>query len=122
MAKLYGSLPKKSKTNAKAVAPCQRVSANGSAYLASLSSKIPFLEKGATSDKQHARNLIDMLEGTLAISQRQLTEARLREHQPDLLIQPPLSNIGLLDFHKGTTTIEIGRAAAKEVIKAIPRF
>jgi NTE family protein len=90
-------------------------------YLKSISSKLPWGERqnSENSGGRKVPTIIDILEKTLAVSQRQLTEYRLREHAPDITIRPALSDIGLLDFHRGKETIERGMLAAREVLPAI---
>lgn len=89
-------------------------------YLRSLSSKIgrsgaaPALEP----DEGAIPNIIEMVERTLAVSQQHLTRLRLREHPADVVIAPAVSEVGLLDFHRGSPIIEIGRRAAEQ---ALPR-
>ena len=94
---------------------------NALTYLSSLSAKLPLGNWFERKERAKFRspNLIDILEGTLAISQYQITQTRLREHPADILIQPNVSHVGLLDFHRGAPIIEIGVKAAEEKIPEI---
>ncbi len=90
-------------------------------YLNSISSKLQLTEwfRGDPNDPHRSINIIDVVEGTLAVSQRLLTAYRLCEHPPDILIQPAVKEIGLLDFHRGAPAITIGEKAAVAAIPAI---
>lgn len=88
-------------------------------YLSSIAAKLPLPDRSVQSakEKQRMRNIVSIVESTAAMHQRQLTKARLREYPADLLIQPAVTNIGLLDFHKADTVIDLGRSSAREVIE-----
>ena len=92
-------------------------------YLSSISTKLPFsdwLNPGSTANT-YPRHVIDILESTLAISQRQLTELRFKLAPAELVIRPTVAHIGLLDFHKGAPVIEAGRAAVEACLPEIQR-
>jgi NTE family protein len=67
------------------------------------------------------KNAIDVLEATLAISQYQLTQLRLREHPADVLIKPDVAHVGMLDFHRGEPIVEIGYQAGKDAAEHISK-
>ena len=94
---------------------------NALTYLSSFSAKLPLGNWFERKEKAKIKspNLIDILEGTLAISQYQITQTRLSEHPPDILIQPQVSHVGLLDFHRGEPIIELGEKAAEDKIPEI---
>ncbi len=74
-------------------------------------------QKGTTTGiGERDSNIIEIIERTLALSQHTLTNLRLQLSPPDFLIQPAVSHIGLLDFHRGVTGIEAGYRAAERVI------
>lgn len=83
-------------------------------YLRSIASKLPWSEQRAPEEPTGPRlpNILEVIDGTLAISQKMLTGFRLALHPPDLLIQPELSAVGMLDFHQGARAIAEGRRAA----------
>ena len=60
--------------------------------------------------------IIDIIQRTSIITQKGLTAYRLKEFPPDFIIRPPLSHVGILDFHRGNLTIKIGEEAAKAVL------
>ena len=84
-------------------------------YLGTLSSKLPWGERTAT----RLPSMIHVLERTLALSQRQLADYRLREWPADILIRPNVSDIGLLDFHRAEIAIERGAQAVRDMLPLI---
>lgn len=71
----------------------------------------------------HSFHLVTIMERTQAIMQQQITRSRFRESPPDFVIQPPLSGVGFLDFHRASSTIEIGRqATADSLAQLLPIF
>lgn len=76
------------------------------------------------SDAENVRtpNYFEMLERTLAISQQQLTRYRLTEYPPDILLQPHVGSIGLLDFHRGEEGIAAGRSCAERMLPEINKL
>lgn len=95
------------------------------AYLRSIASKLPWVDQrqDEPQDDRPAEprmpNILEVIDGTLAISQKMLTEFRLALHPPDLLIQPDLSSVGMLDFHQGARAIAEGRRAASSEVERI---
>ena len=69
--------------------------------------------------KEHEGNigvsLIDIIQRSSIVAQRRLTEYNFRDNAPDLVIDPPLSDVKVLDFHRGESIIETGRQAAEKV-------
>ncbi len=90
-------------------------------YLRGVSEKLPWGER-STEDRAVVPNIIDILERTLAVNQRELTKLRLRDHPADLLIQPDLGDIGLLDYHRAEPIIERGVEAAKSMLPEIEKL
>ena len=97
-------------------------------YLDSVSNKLklPTVFGDSTSDKARNRlpssapgNIVEVMEATLSLSQKLLTESRLREHPANLVLQPAVRDVGFLDFHRGEPTIEIGRKCALEALPQI---
>jgi NTE family protein len=62
--------------------------------------------------------LVDVIQGTLFTIQRHLTAQELRASPPDVLIQPAVSRVGLLDFHRASQVIALGEEAAKPALEA----
>ncbi|MFN8388867.1 MAG: patatin-like phospholipase family protein [Bdellovibrionota bacterium] len=93
---------------------------NAIQHLKSLSAKLPWGERLISGDvkPRSIPTVVEIVERTLAVSQRTLTEYRLKECPPDVLVQPAVGDIGLLDFHRGALGIERGMQAGRE---ALPR-
>lgn len=91
-------------------------------YMKSLSKKISLRDlSDSDSNDVNQPNLYEMIERTLSLSQRQLTKLRFQDYPPDILIQPPASHLGVLDFHRGEEGIEVGRKAAEAALSDIKR-
>lgn len=58
----------------------------------------------------------DVLVSALNIMQEELTRSRLREHMPDILVEPSVHQIGLLEFHRAEEAIYYGQQAVEQVI------
>jgi len=61
-------------------------------------------------------SIVEVVQRTSILAQRKITEYKFKENPPDILIQPPLSNVKIMDFHHGESVIEVGREAAKKVL------
>jgi NTE family protein len=62
--------------------------------------------------------IFDVMLASLYIVQARITEASLREEQPDVLIQPPLGGVRFLDFDRAAEVIETGYRSAREALAA----
>lgn len=51
----------------------------------------------------------EVLSSSINIMQEQITRSRLDDDPPDVLLEPKLSQIGLMDFDRAEETIKIGR-------------
>lgn len=99
-------------------------------YLKSLADKLPWSQRllGEGSEEvgkfenrsekvpTRAPNLLDIVECTLAHSQRILTEYRLQASPPELLIQPDVTMIDMLDFHRAEIGIGQGVTAGNSCL------
>ncbi|HET7289749.1 MAG TPA: patatin-like phospholipase family protein [Thermodesulfobacteriota bacterium] len=70
-------------------------------------------------EREIAVSLVDIIQRSSIIAQRRLTEYNFRDNPPDVVIDPPLSDIKVLDFHRGESIVDTGRRAAE---KAIPEL
>ena len=61
-------------------------------------------------------SLVDIIQRSSIVAQRKLTAYSFRDNPPDIIIDPPLSDIKVLDFHNGESIIEAGRQAAEKII------
>ncbi len=64
-------------------------------------------------------SLFSIMFSTLQIVADRLSRARLAADPPDVLLAPPLQDIGLLEFHRADEQIEIGRQIAKDQLEEI---
>lgn len=62
----------------------------------------------ADKEKEPAPNVIEILAASIDIMQDRITRARLAGEPADVLIQPRLGHIGILDFDRAEEAIEIG--------------
>lgn len=61
--------------------------------------------------------LMDVLAGAIHIMQYRITQDRLRADPPDLIINPHVPDIALMDFHRADEAMEVGRAAAERALR-----
>ncbi len=90
-------------------------------YFRSIWEKKSVGERNDSKEKARLQEpgIIDILQRTSVVTQKSLTQYRLKEYPPDFIIRPPVSRVGILDFHRGNFTIKIGEEAAKT---ALPRL
>jgi len=86
-------------------------------YLRQAAAKLPW--SSSTVNGKPLPTIVEVIERTLAVSQRELTCLRLKEHPAEILIQPDTRGVGLLDFHRGAAVMEQGVRAAKEALPEI---
>jgi NTE family protein len=53
------------------------------------------------------------------IMQDRITRARLAGDPPDVIINPRLGGVGLIDFHRAAEAIDIGAEATERALDAI---
>lgn len=80
-------------------------------YLSSLSEKFWLGET-----KSQTPSIVDIIEGTTATVQRELTRHRFREFPPHITITPDVAHVGILDFHRGAAVIECGSRAVEHAL------
>ncbi len=89
-------------------------------YLRSLTAKLPAPGLAISDVKRKLQpHLIDILIQTLVLSQRRLTTLQMKEFPANVHICPNVSDVGILDFHRGSPIIERGRIAAEEAMPEI---
>ncbi len=66
-----------------------------------------------------APGTLDILATSLDIMQDRIVRSRMAGEPPDLLLAPRLWDIGILEFHRASEAIEVGRRAVDE---ALPRI
>lgn len=61
-------------------------------------------------------SIIEIVQRSSIVAQRKITEYKFKENPPDVVISPPLSEVGVMDFHNGKPIFDIGREAAQKVL------
>lgn len=64
-------------------------------------------------------NLFDSIAGSINITQDRITRFRIAADPPDILINPDVSQIGLLEFHRGREVITEGARAVEKMLPEI---
>ena len=74
--------------------------------------------------KRHPRrpSMVDVVTGSLDIMSVRIARSRLAGEPAEVVIQPRLGGLGLLDYHRGAEAIAEGRAAAELMIPQIRRL
>lgn len=80
------------------------------------------VDKFQNNNEIETPSLIGVVAGAVDIMQNRITRARLAGDPPDLLIQPQVSHIGILEFNKAQELIEIGYQAGQQVAHNIERW
>ncbi|RUO25801.1 patatin [Aliidiomarina minuta] len=87
--------------------------ARGQSYFDSLKQKIK-------KEKNTSPGVFGVMAASIDIMQERITKARMAGDPPDVLLQPKLGHIGLLEFERGEEAIEVGYDTTmrmKELIK-----
>ncbi|WP_303903373.1 patatin-like phospholipase RssA [Thiohalomonas denitrificans] len=69
-----------------------------------------------------APGLFDVLASSINIMQDRITRSRMAGDPPDLLIEPRLAHVGLLEFDRADEVIAIGYDTVKQMRPALARF
>lgn len=64
------------------------------------------------TNRKRMPNLIDTVMNALIIMQERISRSRMAGDPPELLIAPPLGEIGLMEFHRAKEAMMIGKEAA----------
>lgn len=86
---------------------------------ATVGEKTRFLAGLRPAEKQPVPNVMEIIAGSIDIMQDRITRSRLAGEPPDVLIQPRLGQIGILDFDRSEELITLGYAAGKAMRPAI---
>ncbi len=66
-----------------------------------------------------APSLFESIAGSINITQDRITRSRMAGDPPDVLLNPQLAHIGLLDFHRASEAIEEGRDCVTRMMPEI---
>ena len=69
-----------------------------------------------TPKKKSPPAIFDVIGNSIRIMETRITAARLSVEPPDLLLRPPLSGVGFMDFHHAADIIRLGYTAAREAL------
>lgn len=74
---------------------------------------------GGKSDKMEAPGIISVMSSSLEILQERVARSRLAGDPPDLLIEPQLGDVGLLEFYRAEEVNKKGYEAVERLAKQI---
>jgi len=74
----------------------------------------PLVEQNS-GQQNNEPGVIDVMNMTIGIMQRQIDQGRMHSDPPDLLINPHLDDFQLMDFHRAAEAIEVGHKAMSQV-------
>ena len=64
----------------------------------------------------------DVLVGAVNIMQDQITRTRLAGDPPDILVQPRLGHVGVMEFNRAAETIAAGETAMQALLPALQQL
>lgn len=70
-------------------------------------------------NKRKPPGIVGVMSSSLEILQARVTRSRLAGEPPDILIEPQLNNVGILEFHRAMDVAEKGRQAVERLSKQI---
>lgn len=70
-------------------------------------------------DEARTPNIFDVIGSAINIMEQQVTQINLQVHQPDILLQPRLSQYGIFDFHQADALMKEGYRCVKEALPEI---
>jgi len=76
-----------------------------------------FPDDGDEGGKARSPSLFEVMAGSIDIMQDRITRQRLRDDSPELLIEPHLGHMGLMEFDRANEAMEEGEAAVEEALK-----
>jgi NTE family protein len=79
-------------------------------------------DTGTPDDTLPVPTVLDVMNTSINIMQVRIARSRLAGEPADVLVQPRLAQIGLLDFHRAEEAIAEGRAALRLMLPAVRRL
>lgn len=73
------------------------------------------IKKSLDKEKDERPSMIEVISKSVNIMQIRITRSRMAGDPPDVLIQPKLGYMGLMEFHRAKEAIEEGRAAVHRI-------
>jgi len=77
---------------------------------------VDLLSKSGNTKKNNETNFVDIIQKTSITTQQSITKFRMKIFPADIIIEPEVSNIGILDFKNGRKIVREGEKAAKKVL------
>ena len=81
-----------------------------------------FTKNAMSKNEVKAPNLIDVVMQTVHIAENEICLLRLKQSQPDILIEPEINAVGLLEFFKAPEAIKSGEDAAIKTLPSIEKL
>jgi NTE family protein len=73
----------------------------------------------AEAEANTVPGMFEVLAGSMYIMQDRITRSRMAGDPPELLINPPLQDVAMMDHHRAAEVIEVGRQAAKGALDGL---
>jgi NTE family protein len=70
-------------------------------------------------EERQGPNIFDVIGVSLNVMEQRVTQSMLTEHPPEILLQPPLSQYGIFDFHQAKAIIKTGYEYAQQQLPEI---
>lgn len=71
------------------------------------------------SEKRQAPGILSVMSNSLEILQARVTRSRLAGEPPDLLFEPQLTDVGLMEFHRAEEMCKTGKETVERLAKQI---
>jgi NTE family protein len=99
----------------------EKTAASFTDYMRSIAEKfyIEGIFDARTEEAKFNLSLIEIVQRSSIIAQRRLTEYSFGENSPNIIIDPPLSHIKVLDFHRGEHIMKLGYETGQKSVKVI---
>ena len=77
------------------------------------------MDQWFSEEEDSGPNIFDVIGTSLNVMEQQVTRSRLQAHPPDLLVEPPLTDVAIFDFHRASRIIHRGYTAMKQQLPAL---
>ena len=83
---------------------------------------VDLLSKSNNNKNSKISNIVDIIQKTSITTQQSLTRFRMKIFPPDILIEPEVADIGILDFKNGSDIVKEGESATKRLLPRIDKL
>lgn len=80
------------------------------------------IKKRKASAVPSAPGFMAVANGAIDIMQNRITRSRLAADPPDILIQPKVGHIGIMEFHRAEEAIEIGQSSVMQISHLLDEY